>query len=153
MSKALPVLRHTRNSIYRAVKDLTSDQCLAIPSGHDNSIAWNIGHIITVQQRICYLRCGLDSYLSADVMALYLPGTSPADWPDEPDSAHLIAIMMEHLDKLEADYADGKFNTSFEPSTTPSGLYIGDFETALVFNIYHEAQHFGTIQALNNFVG
>ncbi|MEZ4707978.1 MAG: DinB family protein [Caldilineaceae bacterium] len=153
MSKALPVLRHTRNSIYKAVKDLTPEQCLAIPGGHDNNIAWNIGHIITVQQRLCYVRCGLDPYISSNMMALYLPGTSPADWNKQPDSAGLIAMMMEHMDKLEADYADGKFDTSFEATTTPSGLFIGDFETALIFNIYHESQHFGTILALKNFVG
>ena len=151
MSSALSVLRLTRNSICKAVKDLSPEQCLAMPDGFDNNVAWNLGHIIAVQQRICYLRCGLEPYVSADMMAPYLPGTSPADWDAAPDTAELIDMMMTYLDKLDEDYAAGRFSGAFEASTTQSGLYIGDFETALIFNIYHEAQHYGTILSLNNF--
>ncbi|MBV7331491.1 DinB family protein [Chloroflexi bacterium TSY] len=152
MSYSLPILRHTRNSIYKAVKDLTPRQCLTVPDGHDNNVAWNLGHIIAVQQRICYLRSGLDAYVSDEMTAMYLPGTSPADWEIEPDTEELVALLMDHQEKIEADYAAGKFGGTFEEMKTTSGLHVPDFETALIFNIYHESQHFGMILALNNFV-
>lgn len=152
MSNSLPILRHTRNVIFKAVTDLTPEQCLAVPEGHDNNVAWNVGHVMAVQQRLCYLRCGLEPYMPTEMINMYLPGTSPADWATQPDTAELKSMLLDYMDKLEADYDAGKFNVTFEPSTTPSGLHIDSFETMLIFNIYHESQHFGTILALNNFV-
>ena len=87
MSSALPIFRHTRKSIYNAVKDLSPEQHLAIPDGFDNNVAWNLGHLIAVQQRLCYLHCGLESAMPEETMAMYLPSTSPADWEASPDTA------------------------------------------------------------------
>ncbi|MEM7536569.1 MAG: DinB family protein [Chloroflexota bacterium] len=152
MSSALPVFRHTRNAIHKAVKDLSQEQAMAIPDGHDNNVAWNIGHVVAVQQRVCYGRNGLDMNMSEEMQSMYLPGTSPADWDTEPDFGALVTLMMDTLAQHEADHAVGKFGGEFQASTTPSGLHIADAETALMFNTYHEAQHFGMILALNNFV-
>ena len=59
MSPAIQMLRHIRNLLYNAVKDLSTNQFLKMPTGFDNNVAWNLGHILTVQQRIIYKRSGL----------------------------------------------------------------------------------------------
>ena len=92
--------------------------------------------------------------VAAAMIPLYLPGTSPADWASEPDAKALVAALMPQQDTLEEDFASGRFaGNDFDPYTTSSGVTISEFSDALTFNIYHEAQHFGFIQALINVVG
>ena len=63
-------------------------------------------------------------------------------------------MLMPQQEQLEADYAAGVFSENgFGEFTTGSGVTLSDIDGALVFNTYHEAQHFGFIQALINLVG
>lgn len=153
MALAIQMLRHTRNLIYSSVKDLSPSQFMEIPTGFDNNIAWNLGHILTVQQRIVYGRSGLPLNISDDMVAMYVPGTSPADWTLQPDSAELIAMVMDQQQQLEDDFKAGKFSNGFEAMTTSTGVPIDDLESGIIFNNYHEGLHLGAILALRNFVG
>ena len=151
---ALGMHRQIRSSIHTAVSGLSAKQLHAMPAGFDNNVAWNVGHILIVQQRLLYSRCGLPMSVADGMIPLYLPGTSPADWETQPDAEALVAMLMPQQEQLEADFASGRFaENTFDPYTTSSGVTISDFGDALTFNIYHEAQHFGFIQALINFVG
>lgn len=151
---AIGMQGHIRSSIHTAVGRLSAEQLHAMPAGFDNNVAWNLGHILIVQQRLLYGRCGLPVSVAEEMISLYLPGTSPADWETRPDAEALAAELMPQQARLEEDYAAGRFNDrEFDPYTTSSGVVISDFAGALTFNIYHEAQHYGFIQALINFVG
>ncbi len=151
---ALGMHRRIRSSIHTAVRGLSAKQLHAMPAGFDNNVAWNVGHILIVQQRLLYSRCGLPMSVADGMIPLYLPGTSPADWETQPDAEALVAMLMPQQEQLEADFASGHFaENAFDPYTISSGVTISDFGDALTFNIYHEAQHFGFIQALINFVG
>ena len=151
---AIGMHRHVRSSIDTAVKGLSAEQLHAMPAGFDNNIAWNLGHILVVQQRLLYGRSGLPLSVSEEMIPLYLPGTSPADWQTQPDARALVGMLMPQQEQLEADYAAGRFcDGTFENYTTATGVAVSDIDGALIFNTYHEAQHFGTIQALINFVG
>ena len=151
---AIGIHRHIRSSIHSAVEGLSAQQLHAVPEGFDNNVAWNVGHLLVVQQRLLYERCGLSTSVPEDMVPLYLPNTSPADWETEPDAEALVAMLMPQQGQLEADYAAGRFSESeFTPFTTGSGVSLSDFDGALVFNTYHESQHFGFIQALINLVG
>lgn len=148
----VPVFRHTRQSIYKVVADLAQEQCLAIPTGFDNNIAWNLGHILTVHQRLCYLHVDLEPLMPREMLAMYVPGTSPAEWSTQPDCAELIAMVMDHLETFEADYATGRFPTTVADRTTSTGIVLHTFDELLMFNNYHEGLHYGTILSLLNFV-
>ena len=151
---AIGIHRQIRSSIYSAVEGLSSQQLHEIPTRYDNNIAWNLGHILVVQQRILYGASGLPLSVSEEMIPLYLPETSPADWESEPDADVLVAMLMPQQEQLEADYAAGRFSEGeFKGFTSRSGMTLGDIDALLAFNIYHESQHFGFIQALINLVG
>lgn len=151
---AVGIHRQIRSSIHTAVEGLSADQLHAMPDGFDNNIAWNLGHIMVVQQRILYGSSGLPLSVSQETVPMYLPNTSPADWQTEPDAKALVAELMPQQEQLEADFAAGRFSENeFSPFETRSGLTLGDLDAALTFNIYHESQHYGFILALINLVG
>ncbi|MDE0464579.1 MAG: DinB family protein, partial [Caldilineaceae bacterium] len=77
---AVGIHRQIRSSIHTAVEGLSAEQLHAMPDGFDNNIAWNLGHIMVVQQRILYGSSGLPLSVSEETMPMYLPDTSPADW-------------------------------------------------------------------------
>ena len=146
--------RHIRSSLYQAVKGLSTEQLQAMPNGFDNNIAWNLGHVLIVQQRLLYSRCGLPLSVPEEMLPLYLPGTSPADWQAQPGAQELVELLVAQQEQLEADYAAGRFQERpFDSYTTASGVSIADIDGALVFNTYHEGLHYGAVQSLINFVG
>ena len=150
---AVRMHRQARASIETAVKDLSSEQLLAVPEGFDNNIAWNLGHLLVVQQRLLYGRCGLPMSVEEEMVPLYLPGTSPADWETQPEAEALVTRLMAQQEQLEQDYEAGRFDgASFEPFTTGSGVTIAEMDGAFTFNLYHESQHYGFILALINAV-
>lgn len=154
MTTSLSVLRGCRGAIHKVASGLSAEQRLIVPDGFDNNIAWNIGHIIVVSQRVVYQRAGVPISLTEDFVDMYLPGTSPADWSKAPDTDELLVMLMDDQQKLESDYAAGRFSGTFEGFTAPSsGIKVDDVEGAFVFDAYHQAQHYGMILAINNFVG
>ncbi len=145
--------RQVRKSIHAAIEELSAEQLQAMPTGFDNNIAWNVGHLLVVQQRILYARCGLPVSVDEDMVPLYLPGTSPADWETEPDAEALVAGLLPQQAQLEEDYGAGRFDEAeFEAFTTGSGMQIGSLDDAFSFNLYHESQHYGFMLALVNAV-
>ncbi len=146
--------RQVRKSIHSAVEGLSAEKLQAVPAGFDNNIAWNVGHLLVVQQRILYARCGLPVSVDEEMIPLYLPGTSPADWEAAPDAEALVAGLLPQQAQLEEDYGGGRFDeVTFEAFTTGSGMQIGSLDDAFTFNLYHESQHYGFVQALVNAVG
>ena len=149
---AIGMHRRIRTSILDAVEGLSAQQLHAIPARFDNNIAWNLGHILMVQQWIIYRSSGLPVTIPEDMIPMYLPGSSPADWESEPDAEALVAMLMPQQEQLEADYAAGRFSAGEFKGLTRPGLTLDDLDGLLDFNIYHESQHYGFILALINLV-
>ena len=138
----------------KAVANLSDEQMLAIPDGFANNIAWNIGHLIVIEQVMIYERCGVDMHIDAESMrAMYWANTSPSDWEKQPDIAALIALLAEQPQQLENDLAAGVFTDKpFAPRTSGSGISISTLDEAIHYNNYHEGMHAGTMLSLLDFI-
>ncbi len=149
----LQVFQKTRQTVFNAIESLTPAQLLVVPTGFANNIAWNLGHIIVLQQAMVYKRSGLASNCPEEMTGMYWANTSPSDWESEPDSAELIRMLIDHPRQLEADYVGGKFNgTTYAERTSGSGVFMQTLEEAMSYNNYHEGLHLGAILALKEFV-
>lgn len=138
-----------RQYINKALDGLSSEQMLTIPDKFDNNIAWNLGHVIAVQQRMHYARVGATPHVSDDFIKMYLSGTSPADWSAQPNVDELVSLLTALPKKLDSNYADLS-SRAFESSVTASGIPLNNLDDAINFNNYHEGQHLGFILALKN---
>ncbi len=150
--EAINILKKTRQLTHQAVSELSHEAYLTIPPGFDNNIAWNVGHIIVVQELLSYKLCGVEMAVSEEQVAMFKNGTSPADWQREPDVPHLLEQLLALPQRLEADYRSGVFS-KFQPFTTSTGVYLPTLAEALVFINFHEGLHLGFILALKNVVG
>lgn len=150
MSAELTLLTQIRKLTYMVIKDLTPEQFLCIPDKFDNNIAWNLGHMIVVQQLLTYARSGLKPHVSDEMVAMYRPGTSPADWTTQPDMQELFAMSREHIAQLTADYAAGQFANYGGYTSSTTGINLTTIDEALGFNNYHEGLHMGAIMAIKN---
>ena len=152
MNPTIAMFVQGRKLIAQAVAELTVAQWLHVPDRFDNNIAWNVGHIIAVQQSLIYRLSGVPQYTTKEFFRLYRPGTSPKDWSEQPDIAELKTMLATHVDLLVADDAAGKFQ-QYMPYTTTTNVVISTFAEALAFNQFHEGLHFGAILTLRNFCG
>jgi hypothetical protein len=151
--ESLSIFQGNRSYIERVIGSLSDEQMLAMPDGFDNNIAWNLGHLILVQQSLIYRLSGLDSLTNRSHAAQFSPGTSPADWKKPLNVAELRSLLTESTQKVTADAQTNLFQSAtFTPYTTTTNFHLPTFADAVNFNLYHEGLHFGAIMALRNLV-
>lgn len=148
---SIQMLIKTRKLLYQAVADLSSAKMLHIPPGFDNNIAWNLGHIVVIQQTLHYQLSDLEMAVSPEQVDMYITGSSPAGWETEPDPTEFLPLLDPLAQQLAVDYENNKF-VGFQPYMTSIGIYLPTIEEAIALNNFHEGLHLGFIQALKNHV-
>jgi hypothetical protein len=106
---AIQVFVQDRGLIQADLDGLPQEAYFVIPAGFDNHIAWNLGHIITTQQALHYRLSGLPTATTAEDIAMFKTGSSPATWASRPDIGRLLALLERTTTRLEPDYEAGVF--------------------------------------------
>jgi hypothetical protein len=118
------------------------------PLQFNNTITWNVGHIIAVLDSLVFQRITQTSKLPKGFADLFKRGTKPSDWTVTPyTKAELVELLQKQLNDLNeafTDKADDKL---------PSPIQIRDFKPESVgdvigFAIVHERMHTTTISNL-----
>jgi hypothetical protein len=148
---SIKILIQNRGLIKLTLEGLSPGDYVQIPTGFDNNIAWNLGHIIVTQQALHYTLSGLATAVTKTEVAMYKTGTSPANWSTEPDIPHLLTLFDDLPQKLLADYESGQFQR-YRAYRTSTGIHLESLADALAFNNFHEGLHLGAILALKKFV-
>ena len=147
-------VKNSREQVYQLVGGLTDEQWLMIPAGHDNNIAWNVGHLIWAQLGLTYGRTNLEMPIDREpYIPLYGIGTSPADWDGDPDPSELLETFMQMADRTIEDAKASVFDDAkFTPWQTGGGAKFETLLDMMVYNTAHEGEHRGMIMALKNLV-
>lgn len=151
MEKHLELLRITRANFLKKVEGLSIEQLNVIPTGLNNSIAWNLGHVIVTQQLLCYKLSGVACKVSDAMIDKYRKGTKPTASIDAEEIEQLKVLMFETIDWLKADLADGIF-TNYKTYPTSFGVTLTSIEDGIVFNNMHEAMHYGNVIVMEKLV-
>lgn len=144
---AIDILKKQRTLIHKAISAMPEELLFAIPAVRKNNIAWNLGHIVTIQQTITYGLCKQTPRIPEFYRAWYFRDTSPANWDGQPNIPQLLQDLQELPALFEQDLREGKL-TGFEPYTTVTGIHLATLEEAIGFNNFHEGIHFGIIMAI-----
>jgi len=113
----------------------------------NNTIRWNVGHIIYWMDKYSTLSFGFPSAIPGSYDTLFNSGTKPVDWtfapPSKEELVEMLTAQLSRLSELTPDMM------SKAPST-PFALGPFRFHTAgelFNFALIHEAIHLGTISS------
>lgn len=140
-----------RHNFLALLNNYSIDQLNKIPTGFHNNLIWNMGHIIVVQQSLVYQSSGLPTYVSADFMNRYKPGSAPTERIEKAEIDNIKDLLITLIEKTRTDYQNHRFST-YKKFALDSGFKIDNVEDAIAFNNYHEGMHFGYVMSIKKFV-
>lgn len=150
---AINVFQSGRRYLKDQIDGLTEAQLRLIPDGFNNNVIWHLGHLVATQQLLHYRRAGIPLYVTDAFVDQFKNGTSPRDWQNNPDSDEILTLFLSLPEKLEQDYADSRFSTSYNGFTTRSGFSLNSIDNAIIFNNFHEGIHTGYVMAMKKLLG
>lgn len=151
MDKLFEVSLFNRKVFAKLLNELSHQQLAKIPPQYNNSIFWNIAHVVVTQQLLFYKLSGSEMVLDEEFMNRYKKGTVPTEKVDAKDIELVKQHMLPLLNKAKEDYHSGKFS-SFQSYPTSANIILNSIEDAIQFNAFHEGIHLGSILSLKKLV-
>lgn len=117
------------------------------PEGFNNTIRWNVGHMIYWMDKYSTLSFGSPSAIPDSYDTLFNSGTKPLDWtfapPSKEELVEMLTAQLSRLSELTPEMLGEKLST-------PYALGPFQFNTAgelFNFALIHDAIHLGTISS------
>ncbi|MHA4810121.1 DinB family protein [Flavitalea flava] len=140
-------IRIMRSILLEQLKDLTNEQLNQTAKGFNNNIIWNLGHMIAVQQGVCYKKAGLPIMISDDFWERFKAGAKPKGIISDDEIVSIKLLLIITLDQLETDYNKQLFD-NYTTWVTKNGVSLATIDDAIAFLAFHEGLHSGVIMAL-----
>lgn len=152
MTESIFKIWETNRKIYADFFDKYSlEQLNKVPTGFNNNLIWNIGHIIVAQQSLVYRLSGLEMNISDELFNRYKSGTKPTEEVGQQEVNELKTLLNTLIGKTKTDLEVGKFVT-FTERLTGTGFLLSTLNDAFEFNNYHEGMHLGVMMGIRKFV-
>lgn len=151
MNRQIERIKKIRAFLIDSISDLSVDTLNEIPSGFNNNIIWNLGHLIAAQQGACYIRAGVKPAVDEKYVTLYKSGTKPDQYVTGNEAEIIKELLISSLDLLETDYQNNVF-ANYPSWVTRYGAELSNIDDALQFLLFHEGLHSGSIIALKKLV-
>lgn len=152
MENQLNTFRSIRKAILALLEPLTDEQLNHVPTGFNNNLLWNLGHLLTTQQGIAYLRAGLAPVISEELMNRYKSGTKPEQAASSAEIIELKSLFLSIADTFEADIARGLFAAYPDWTHARTGIEVNGLTGVLGFLTFHESLHYGYMMAMKKTV-
>lgn len=143
--------RACRLNVMKIVDSLSLEQMNTIPTGFNNNVFWNLGHILVTQQLLCYKLANLPLKIDDELVDKFRKGSKPSSNYTQEDLDWIKSNFLALVDQAEKDYNDGIFK-EFQEYPTSFGVTLNNSLEALEFNNVHEALHLGVLMALRKLV-
>tara|TARA_B100000768_G_scaffold129864_1_gene120460 strand:+ start:433 stop:888 length:456 start_codon:yes stop_codon:yes gene_type:complete len=137
----------TRILFYKTLENLTLDQLNTKPKGFNNTIFWNIKHVVITQQLLIYRLSELPVLVTETEIGTYKKGTKSESKATTEDIELLKYQLFSTLEKTKEDYQKGLFKKYTEYTVSTKSI-LTSIDEALAFNNSHEGIHFGYILAM-----
>ena len=147
METAFDITLQNRKLLYKFLKETPREQLLRIPEGYRNNIWWNIAHVVVTQQLLVYKLSGQEMRVDSALVEKFKKGTVPDGSATDAEIELVTNLLFDTEKWIREDYANGIFK-SYNEYTTSVNITLRNVEDAILFNIFHEGIHLGTILAL-----
>jgi hypothetical protein len=120
-----------------------------VPTGFNNSIRWNFGHIAFIQERLVFAVLGEELDVPSNYEELFSAGTKPADWKETPPSlADIFIVLTEQTSRIRESIQGNINKTLPAPFTNRLGITFHNRGETFLFSFYHEAMHMEAIKRI-----
>lgn len=139
------LLGNIRQETVGMLADLDESKVDVVPHGFNNSIRWNVGHLIYDQEVWFHYLIEDQMDVPASYEEFFGFGTSPATWTKEPPAwAELLEELSTQPERLKSKFA-GRLDEPLAKATEAEMSTIGE---VIPRTLYHEGLHQGAILAL-----
>ena len=147
MDNLFTIIAQNRKALHHFLKTIPEEELFKTPKGFNNSIWWNIAHVVVTEQKLVYGLSGLPLNIDHELVEKYQKGTFPQGQPSEEEQDTIKTLLFSLPEKTQEDYKSGLF-TSYKSYMTTPKVELNSVEDAIAFNVYHEGLHLGSIFAL-----
>ncbi|MCY9656803.1 DinB family protein [Paenibacillus chondroitinus] len=133
-----------RNRLLQLVEGCPEDKRNVVPPGFNNSIHWQIGHVLAVTDRLIFALSEQPSLVPANYISFFGNGTKPADWQEEPPAWDVIIAQLKEQPAQIRESLGDKLDVAVKENM----MKAATIEQLINFSIMHEANHFGMISAM-----
>ena len=111
---------------------------------------WNLGHLVSATQAICYKRAGLPVTIDDKYFSPFLPTTKPGNFINSEEIDNIKKLLISTIDTLNTDLESNLFGnyTKSERIEQVYGIDVSNIDDAIEFLLYHEGFHSGYIVGL-----
>ncbi len=137
-------IRDSRQAFIHLIDELDLAQLNEIPTGFNNNIIWNFGHIVVATQGLCYVRTGIIADASfIQFASAYSKGTKPTYTVSQAEVDALKQIAIQSIDKIEEDYNNGLFQQIQPFATDTYKQSMSRIEDVISLTVGHDNLHYG----------
>ena len=133
------------------LKDLSFEQLTKIPENFNNSIFWNIAHILVTQQLLVYEFSGLPKEINDKTIKKFRKGTKATTDISLEEIEYIKDHLIPIMEKTKKDFNNGIFK-KYTPYHTSVDISLNNIDDALQFNAFHDGIHLGVILSLKKIV-
>lgn len=150
MKKNVEIILNFRKYLLNKIESLNTEQLNFIPEGFNNNIVWNLAHINSVFQALCYKSSGLPINIEEKYFNPFLPGTVPSAFIEENDIDYIKQQFTIMAEKLHMDLEKGLFEkyNKVEKIEKVYNIHVETVDDAINYLIHHEGIHFNAIITL-----
>ncbi len=140
-----------RKVLKNLIDELNYEQLIKIPENFNNSIFWNIAHILVTQQLLVYEFSGLPKNIDDKLIAKFRKGTKATTDISKEEIEYVKNNLIPIIEKTQEDFNKGLFKnyTSYHTSVDIS---LNNIDDAIKFNAFHDGIHLGVILSLKKIV-
>ena len=147
MSYTFDITLKTRTIFNNFLESYSLELLNSKPKGFNNTIFWNIKHVVVTQQLLIYNLSGLPMLLSETEIEAFKKGSKYEKGATKEDIEILKKQLFSTLEQTQVDYKKGLFKT-FNEYTVSTKSVLSNIKDALEFNNFHEGIHLGYILAM-----
>ena len=151
LEKLLEITLQNRKILYKYLTETPREQLLRIPEGFNNSIWWNIAHVVVTQQLLVYQLSKQQMRVEDGLVDKFKKGTKPDGTATEEEIKKIANYLISTVEWTKEDLENGLFK-EYNEYTTSANVTLTNVSAAMAFNVFHEGIHLGAILALKKVV-
>ena len=152
MDKIFETALFNRKALIHYLDSMSHEQLIAIPENFNNSMIWNIGHILVTQQLLTYKLSGLPLKINTELVEKYAKGSKATQNVSKAEVLDIKNNLISAVLQTQEDYNKGVFK-NYEPYLTSLDISLDSIDDALKFNAFHDGIHLGILMSLKKVVG